>query len=470
MSETNTGAAAGGGMPLHWKMAIGFVAGLVLGLLVYASGLGELRGLPADSAACLGADPSWRCTPWVELLTTYVTGPVGQLFLRLIFMLVIPLLFSALVVGVSEMGDIRAFGRIGWRTLGLTVVMSAIAVLIGLLLVNWLQPGVGIDPAVAQQLLAENAQRTQGIVGASTNSDTGLGMLLSIVPDNIVGAAADGTILAVMFFALMLGIGMVLTPGRSTDTLRRGIQGLFDVSMTLIGLVIRLAPYAVFCFMFDLAALFGWDLLFKLASFVGVVVLALALHMFVSYSIALKVLGARSPLAFFRGVQEAMVLAFSTASSNATLPTALRVADQELRLPPQVSRFVLTVGATANQNGTALFEGVTVIFLAQFFGVELSLAQQVLVMLVCILGGIGTAGVPSGSLPVVAMICAMVGVDPMGIGLILGVNHFLDMCRTALNVTGDIAIAAIVSRGFEATPGEASGDGASPDPAAPAQA
>ena len=145
-------------------------------------------------------------------------------------------------------------------------------------------------------------------------------------------------------------------------------------------------------------------------------------------------------------------MAFSTASSNATLPTALRVAEEKLKLPNRVSRFVLTVGATANQNGTALFEGVTVLFLAQFFGVDLSLWQQVMVMLVCILGGIGTAGVPSGSLPVVALICAMVGVNPIGIGLILGVNHFLDMCRTTLNVTGDLTLATLVAHGEKDEP------------------
>ena len=166
---------------------------------------------------------------------------------------------------------------------------------------------------------------------------------------------------------------------------------------------------------------------------------------------ALKLAG-YSPLRFFRGAQEAMVMAFSTASSNATLPTALRVADEKLGLPRTVSRFVLTVGATANQNGTALFEGVTVIFLAQFFGVDLSLGQQFMVMLVCILGGIGTAGVPSGSLPVVALICAMVGVNPIGIGLILGVNHFLDMCRTTLNVTGDLTLATLVAHGEKDEP------------------
>lgn len=436
-------------LPLHWKMAIGFAAGLLLGLLVYATGLGDHSVAGANAAMCAvdAAAQPWQCQSWVQLITGYITDPIGQLFLNLIFMLVVPLLFSALVVGVSEMGDIRAFGRVGWRTLGYTVLMSSIAVVLGLLLVNWLKPGIGIDQATAQQLLSEGAQRASTIVASVHEQPRGLDMLLSIVPDNVIKAAADNTILAVMFFALMLGIGMVLTPGKATDTLREGIQGLFDVSMTLIGLVIRLAPYAVFCFMFDLAAVFGWDLLVKLASYVGVVVLALALHLFVVYSIALRAVGGYSPLAFFKGTQEAMVLAFSTASSNATLPTSLRVAEEKLGLPRRISRFVLTVGATANQNGTALFEGVTVIFLAQFFGVELTLFQQVLVMLVCILGGIGTAGVPSGSLPVVAMICGMVGVPPQGIGLILGVNHFLDMCRTTLNVTGDIAIAAMVSKG-----------------------
>ncbi|ALN65627.1 sodium:dicarboxylate symporter family protein [Lysobacter antibioticus] len=449
-------------LPLHWKMAIGFLAGLVLGLIVYAAGIGSVTYAQLAGQVCpattAGADVAWQCRPLLKLLTETVTGPAGEIFLRLIFMLVIPLLFSALVMGVSEMGDIRSFGRVGWRTLGLTVLMSALAVILGLVMVNLFQPGAGVDPAQAQLLMSENAERAQSIVQGSANAPKGIQMLVSIVPSNVIQAAANDAILAVMFFALMIGVGMVLTRSKAVDTLREGIQGLFDISMTLIGLVIKLAPYAVFCFMFNLASAFGWDLLFKLAKYVAVVVAALAIHLFVVYSLALKFIGGRSPMEFFRGVQEAMVLAFSTASSNATLPTALRVAEDELHLPRRVSRFVLTVGATANQNGTALFEGVTVIFLAQFFGVDLSLGQQVMVMLVCILGGIGTAGVPSGSLPVVAMICAMVGVPAEGIGLILGVNHFLDMCRTTLNVTGDIAIAAMVSRGVADPPAESLSD------------
>lgn len=415
-------------MPLHWKIGIGFIVGLVLGLVVH-------YGIGADA-------------DWVQAFTRYVTTPFSQLFLSLIFMLIVPLLFSALVVGVSEMGDIGSLGRIGWRTLTWTIVFSGIAVLLGLVMVNLFRPGTGVDPVLAQQLLAEGAERTQAIVRDSTQQPSGLEMLLSIVPQNVIGAAANNAnILALMFFALMFGVGLVLTPTPQTAVLKRGIEGLFEISMTLIGLVIRLAPYAVFCFMFNLAVLFGWDLLVKLGLFVLVVVGALFIHTVVIYSLALRLVGGWSPLAFFRAVQEAMLMGFSTASSNATLPAALRVADDNLKLPRKVSRFVLTIGATANQNGTALFEGVTVIFLAQFFNVELSLGQQFVVMLVCILGGIGTAGVPSGSLPVVALICAMVGVPPEGIGLVLGVNHFLDMCRTTVNVTGDLAIAALVSRG-----------------------
>jgi DAACS family dicarboxylate/amino acid:cation (Na+ or H+) symporter len=182
-----------------------------------------------------------------------------------------------------------------------------------------------------------------------------------------------------------------------------------------------------------------------LSAFVGVVLLALAIQMFVVFPLLLKLLARKSPLAFFRETREASVMAFSTASSNATLPTSLRVAETGLGLPNQISRFVLTIGATANQNGTAMFEGVTVLFLAQFFGVDLSLADQAFVMLICILAGIGTAGVPGGSLPVIALILAGVGVPPEGIGLILGVDRFLDMCRTTLNVVGDLVAAQVIT-------------------------
>lgn len=409
---------------LQLQIFLGFALGLGLGLLAY-SFAGQ--------------------SSWIDFLVEYVLNPIGQIFLRLLFMLVIPLLFSALVVGIAEMGEVRALGRIGLNTLLYTVVVSSIAVAISLALVNVIQPGAGVDQSAAEQMLAEGAEGAASIVSTSAESESGIGNLIQIVPSNIISAMSENDILAVMFFALFFGIGLLLVQSRSTAVLKQGFEGIFEVSMKLIGLVIRMAPIAIFCFMFTLAAQFGWDLIFKLAAYVGVVLLALGVQMFIIFPLILWLFAGKSPASFFLETREASLLAFSTASSNATLPTALRVADTELKLPPQIARFVLTVGATANQNGTAMFEGVTVLFLAQFFGVDLSLSDQLFVMLICILAGIGTAGVPGGSLPVIALILAGVGVDPAAIGLILGVDRFLDMCRTTLNVVGDLVAAQVIS-------------------------
>jgi Na+/H+-dicarboxylate symporter len=423
MQEAHTGR----GVKLQWQMLIGFVTGLVLGLIVYST---------------------QRDAAWVDIVTTYVTQPIGQIFLRLIFMLVIPLLFSALVVGISEMGEVRSLKRVGLRTLFYTIIVSAIAVAVSLAVVNIFKPGAGVDREAAAEMLAGQADRAGEIVKTGVEQPSGVDAFVNIIPNNLVEVmGSNSAILSVMFFALFFGIGLLLTDTPNARALKRGFEGLFDVTMRLILVVIKLAPIAVACFMFNLAALFGWDLLIRLSAYVGVVVLALAIQLFIVYPILLALLAKKNPIAFFREVQEAMLMAFSTASSNATLPTALRVAEEKLRLPRRVSRFVLTIGATANQNGTAMFEGVTVIFLAQFFGIELTLWQQLTVMLVCILGGIGTAGVPAGSLPVVALILAMVGIEPQAIALVLGVDRFLDMCRTTLNVTGDLVAAQVISAG-----------------------
>ena len=413
------------GISLQWQMLIGFLVGLTLGLIANAA-----------------ADPAWA-----EWISTYVTGPIGQIFLRLIFMMVIPLLISALIVGIAEMGDVGALKRVGLKTLAFTVLVSGIAVVLALAVTNYFQPGVGVDQAQAQEMLNSARQGAGAILSGQADKPTGVDAVLAIIPSNIVTAMSTSDILAVMVFALIFGIGMLLTATPQTALLLNIFEAIFQVSMRLMGLIIRLAPIAIACFMFNLASLFGWDLLVKLGAYVGVVLLALGVHMFVTYPLLLRFAGGVSPLWFFRQSQEAMVMAFSTASSNATLPTAMRVAEEKLGLPRRVARFVLTIGATANQNGTAIFEGVTVLFLAQFFGVELSLGQQAVVLFICILGGIGTAGVPAGSLPVVALILGLIGVPPEGIGLVLGVDRFLDMCRTTLNVTGDLTCATVVSRG-----------------------
>ncbi len=409
---------------LQWRILAGFLLGLAGGLAAYA--------------LAPGAD-------WVDAVVKYATGPAGQIFLRLLFMLVLPLLFSALVIGIAEMGEIGALKSVGISTLVYTVVVSGIAVAISLTVVNVLQPGGGVDPVAARAMIGEASAGAAGIIEKSGTAPGGVDAVIAIIPSNLVTAMSENNILAVMFFALFFGIGLLLVQTPRTAVLKGALEGLFEVSMRLIGLVIQLAPIAIFCFMFNLAAQFGWELIIKLAAYVGVVLLALAIQMFGVFPALLAVLARKNPFDFFRETQEATVMAFATSSSNATLPTALRVAETRLKLPPRIARFVLTIGATANQNGTAMFEGVTVLFLAQFFGVELGLADQLFVMVVCILASIGTAGVPAGSLPVIALILGGVGVPPEGIGLILGVDRFLDMCRTTLNVVGDLVAATVIS-------------------------
>ena len=408
---------------LSQQMAIGLVVGAALGT--------------AANVLAPGA-------PALDTFVAYVTQPVGTIFLRLLTMLVIPLVVPALALGVAGLGDLRHLGRIGLRFLLYTVVVSGLAVVLGVALVEIVGPGRGLDPALVEKLRATG---TAAAPSAAPLARSGADFFVQLVPSNPVAALADNDMLAVMVFSLLLGIGLAAVRTDPARALEEALQGLFDVVMWLLAFVIRLAPLGVACLVFTTTARLGYDVLRQLALYVAVVIGALAIHMGVVYAASVRWLGGMDPIAFFRGVRTAMLTAFSTASSNATLPTALLVADRELRLPPHVARFVLTIGSTANQNGTALFEGVTVLFLAQLYGVHLAIGQQLAVVGICVLGGIGTAGVPAGSIPVVAMILGLVGVPPEAIGLILGVDRFLDMCRTTVNVTGDLAAAVVVSRG-----------------------
>lgn len=412
-------------MPLHLRMLIGFAVGVLGGLVAHRYFAGD---------------------PNLVAFLDFVVRPVGKVFLRLLFMLVTPLIFAALVLGITGLGDLKSLGRVGLKTALYTVGVSSIAVVLGLTLVNLLRPGEGLSEETRARL-AEGAGERSAMLAKAQAPKSGMDLLTEIVPANPLRAATEGDLLGWMCFALFVGIGLSLTRTEAARRLEEVIEGLYDVVMRLISMVISLAPIGVAALLFAITADLGLEVVVHLARYVGVVVLALAIHQFVVYPLTVRLLGGMSPRFFFRGVQEAMITAFSTASSNATLPTALKVAEENLKLPAHVSRFVLTIGSTANQNGTALFEGVTVLFLAQFYGVELSLAQQVLVLFICILGGIGTAGVPAGSIPVVAMILGQVNVPVEGIGIILGVDRFLDMCRTTLNVTGDLAAAVVVSRG-----------------------
>jgi Na+/H+-dicarboxylate symporter len=413
------------GMSLHTKMAIGFAVGITAGIL----------------ANSFGGDAGW-----LDIAINYVANPVGKVFLNLLFMLVVPLVFSALVLGVVEIGDPRALGRIGGRTLLYILAVTAIAVTIGMILVNLIQPGQGLPPELAQDLIAQSSDRVADIASKG-GAVSGIDLLINIVPRNPLAAAVNGDLIGVMFFALMFGIAATVVASDGTRSFVGAVQGVYDICLKLIGWIIQLAPYAVACLLFAITAKLGFDVLVQLARYVGTVVLALGIHFFVVFPLLVKVFGGMSPLVFFKGVEPAILTAFSTSSSSATLPTTLKCAEERLDVPRPVARFVCTLGATANMNGTALFEGITVLFLAQFFGVELSFVQQVSILVLCIFGAIGAAGVPGGSLPVIAMILAMFGIPPEGIGLILGVDRFLDMCRTTVNVGGDLVGSVVVARG-----------------------
>jgi DAACS family dicarboxylate/amino acid:cation (Na+ or H+) symporter len=380
-----------------------------------------------------------------------VLSPIGQVFLRLIFMVVVPLVFSALVLGVYELGRAHGLGGILVRTLGYTVLASSISVALGIGLVNLLRPGEGF--------------RVEGRPGASTlpavepGRVKGVGeTLVGLVPTNPVRTASEaltGEMLPFMVMALLFGLGLsrVDNSAGGKGTLISFFEQVLAVSMKIVDFALWMAPVAVFAIMFGAVMRSGASFLVSLVYYMGVVVGGLLIQQLVVYSLMLKGLAGRSPWEFFRKCREVYVYAFSTSSSNATLPVALRAAEETLGLPRTIARFVLTVGATANQNGTALFEGVTVLFLAQVYGVELTLGQQVLVAGMAILAGVGTAGVPSGSIPLIMILLGQVGVPPEAIGLVLGADRFLDMCRTVLNVSGDLVLAAVVSGRQRGAPG-----------------
>ncbi|TWT42379.1 Proton glutamate symport protein [Phycisphaerae bacterium RAS1] len=424
---------------LHWKILIALLLGI---------GGGLTANLAAPRAADGGTNPTLA---WIA---DYVAYPIGQVFLRLIFMVVVPLVFAALVLGVAEMGDMRRLGRVGLRTLLLTLVLSTISVGIGITLVNSIRPGASLTAEKRDELRSQFAAGTSKTVEQAGKARTIRDSLLDFIPKNplqemvgaIDGSSPGGGMIAVMFFALIFGAALTLIPPDRAAPLINVLQGLLDVCLTLIALAMRLAPLGVAALVFNLAAVLGLDVLRTLLAYMLTVVIGLALQMLVVYGVTLAALARRSPFAFFMQASEAILTAFATSSSNAALPTALRVAETRLRIRPQTARFVLTVGATANQNGTALFEGVTVLFLAQLFGVSLSMEQQVTVAFMAIVAGIGTAGVPGGSLPLVAILLQQVNVPVEGIGVILGADRILDMCRTTVNVAGDLTIAACVDR------------------------
>lgn len=426
MSEPIGGS--GPGPKLHTKILIGLVGGATLGVA------GNLA---------LGADH-----PLVDAVNHYLANPVGQVFLRMLFMIVIPLVFASIALGVAGLGDIRRVGRVGGKAIGYFFGSTALAATLGLLLVGTIRPGDALEPSVRAELLATySADASSRIEAAATASQSfGVQTLVNIVTRNPVKSAADLDMLGIIFFGLMIGAALTMIAEERAKPLIDVLQAVEDVVIKIVEIAMKLAPWGVAGLIFGVTSRFGFELLVPLAEYVAVVLGALLLHVVVNLAAIVRFLIGMSPVKYFGRLRSALVTAFSTSSSSATLPTALATAETNLGVPPHIAGFVLPLGSTMCMNGTALFEGITVIFLCQVFGVELGPAKMIVVMLMSVITAIGAAGVPGGSIPLLVGILAMFGVPGEGIAIILGIDRILDMSRTTVNVAGDITAAAWVAR------------------------
>lgn len=405
-----------------------------------------LLGLVAGAVAGGGANLLWRDHATLDWIVRTVAEPVGQVFLRMLFMVVVPLVFASLALGVAQLGDLSRVGRIGGKTLLFFLATTLLAAGLGLLLVNVVRPGEWLDPAVRVALLEQFAPQAAEKAEAAQQSGFGVQTFVNIVPRNPLDAAARGEMLSLIFFTLVLGVALTRIPPESARPVLRVLEGVLQAVTVIIGFAMKLAPYGVAGLVFAVTARFGFDVLRSLGMYVVVVMAGLAVHTFVGIPALARVLVGISPLVFLRRARALMVTAFSTSSSNATLPTTLRTAEQEFGVPREIAGFVLPLGATMNMNGTALFEGITVLFLAQVFGIELGLGAQAVVIAMAVITSVGAAGVPGGSIPLLILVLEMVGVPGAGIALILGVDRLLDMSRTVPNVCGDLLTSLVIAR------------------------
>jgi len=413
-----------------------------------------LLGLALGGAGGVVAHALWGGSSWLAWVVEKITQPAGQMWLRALIMIVVPLVFTSLTLGVAGLGDIRKVGRMGLKTLVFFLGVTACATIIGLVLVNLVQPGAGLPPETREELLGRFSGQAAKMKEAAGPVSFGVELLVNIVPRNPVAAAAQGDMLGLIFFSLLFGAALGLLPAERARPLLGVLEAVGDIVVVIIGWVMKLAPYGVFALLFSVTALFGYDILRKLLWYVLTVLAGLTIHFVLVYSALVRWLGKMNPLEFFGRIKTVVVTAFSTSSSNATLPTTMQVTERNLGVPREVAGFVLPLGATMNMHGTALFEGVTVLFIAQVFGVHLSLGAQLIVVVMAVITAIGAAGVPSGAIPLLMVVLQVVGLPPEAIALVLGVDRILDMCRTTLNVTGDVVTSLYVARseGYQLKP------------------
>jgi Na+/H+-dicarboxylate symporter len=416
-------------MQLYTKISLGLVLGAAVGALVNVSGAAE--------------------TPWWAGGVLPFLSFLGSAFIRAITMIVIPLVAASLLIGVASLGDLRRLGRMGGKTLGYYMVTTAVAITIGLTLALLVRPGARISPESRDQLAAEFTEQAAGRLQLAADRPGIWDVLLNMIPNNPIAAAAEGQLLPLIIFVIIFAAAVTMLAPERKEAILVFFRGVNDASMIIIDWIMRLAPYAVFALIAATISRFGLDVLQSLAIYTGVVAAGLLLHAFLTYGTLVTLLARLNPLVFFHRIRKVPLIAFSTSSSNATLPVTMETAEEDLGVSNSVASFVLPLGATINMDGTALYQGVATVFIAQVYGIVLGLDELLTIVLTATLASIGAAGVPSAGIITLILVLQSVGLADhaaAGIALILGVDRILDMLRTAVNVTGDLSCAAFVAR------------------------
>jgi Na+/H+-dicarboxylate symporter len=414
-------------MRLHTQITIALILGLVAGLVANVFG------------------QAWLTDILVAI------EPIGTGWIRLITMVVVPLVVASLIVGTASLGDITKLGRIGGKTVAYYMATTAIAVTIGLLISNVVQPGGHMSPEALESLRATYGAQSQASVQLSQEAPGFVEILLDMIPRNPVQALAEGDMLPIIFFSIFFGAAVSVLPDEQREPLIRFFDGVNEAAMVMIRWIMKLAPLAVFVLIGAVIARFGVDVIASLARYSATVVVGLLLHVGITYALVLRTFTDFRPLDFFKRIREPQLIAFSTSSSNATLPVTMETAQDELGVHREVSSFVLPLGATINMDGTALYQAVATMFIAQVLVGHIAFSAQLGIVLTATLASIGAAGVPSAGIIILVLVLqgalAGTGVDPAaGIALVLGVDRILDMCRTTVNVTGDLTASAVIDR------------------------
>ncbi len=398
---------------LHTKIFIGLILGVVVGLVFGEKAL--------------------------------IIEPVGTIFLRLITMIVVPLVLVSLMLGTASLGDIRKLGRIGFKTVIYFTITTMIAISIGLVLANIVKPGTGLNEEVKAELYKSYESKAQVSIQSMEEKPSLKDILINIVPTNPVKALIDGNMLQVIFLGLLFGLILTLIKKEKSDLLIKTLDGVNDAIIQVVHIAMRLAPYGVLALIAAVIGQYGVNILVTLLKYSLVVVGGLVIYTFSVNSLSLSLLGRMNPILFFKAVKEAMIIAFSTSSSNAALPVSLECVEH-IGVSRQYSSFVIPLGATINMDGTALYQGVAAVFIANIYGIPLGFIDQITIVLMATLASVGAAGVPAAGIITLAMVLTQIGIPLEGIALILGVDRFLDMCRTTTNIIGDMACSVVIKQ------------------------